>query len=59
LPGFAGVDSTHDVPPLPTLPTLTRAELEALLVELHGDAATLEQTVVHLAESGDSVPPPR
>jgi hypothetical protein len=38
------------VPPLPALPTLTRPELEALLVELYGDAATLEQTVDELRE---------
>ncbi len=38
------------MPPLPALPTLTRPELEALLVELYGDAATLEQTVDELRE---------
>jgi hypothetical protein len=38
------------VPPLPTLPTLTRPELEALLVETYGKAATLEQTVGELRE---------
>ena len=44
------VDSTDHVPPLPTLPTLTRPELEALLVETYGKAATLEQTVGELRE---------
>ena len=44
------VDSTNHVPPLPTLPTLTRPELEALLVELYGEAATLERTVAELRE---------
>ncbi len=38
------------MPPLPTLPTLTRAELEALLVEVYGNATTLEQTVGELRE---------
>ncbi len=44
------VDSTNRVPPLPTLPMLTRPELEALLVETYGKAATLEQTVGELHE---------
>jgi hypothetical protein len=44
------VDSTHHVPPFPTLPTLTRPELEALLVELYGEVATLKQTVGELRE---------
>ncbi len=38
------------MPPLPTLPVLTRPELEALLVETYGKAATLEQTVGELHE---------
>ena len=38
------------MPPLPTLPTLTRPELEALLVETYGKAGTLEQTVSELRE---------
>jgi hypothetical protein len=44
------MDSTHHVPPPPTLPTLTRAELEALLVEVYVNATTLEQTVGELRE---------
>ncbi len=47
---FVAVDSTNHVPPLPTVPTLTRPELEALLVETYGKAATLEQTVSELRE---------
>jgi hypothetical protein len=39
------VDSLHHVPPPPTLSALTRAELEALLVGLFGEVATLKQTV--------------
>jgi hypothetical protein len=46
------MDSLHHVPPLPTLPTLTRPELEALLVKIYGEAATLEQTV---AEQRDEI----
>ena len=33
-----------DVPPPPTLSALSRPELEALLVELFGEVAALEQT---------------
>jgi hypothetical protein len=47
---FDVVDSLHDVPPPPTLSTLTRAELEALLVGLFGEVATLKQTVTELRE---------
>jgi hypothetical protein len=42
---FAGVDSLAGVPPLPSLSGLSRPELEALLVELLGKVAGLEQTV--------------
>jgi len=42
---FDAVDSLHHVPPPPPLSALTRAELEALLVELFGEVATLKQTV--------------
>ncbi len=38
------------MPPLPTLPTLTRPELEALLVELYGEMAALKQTVAELRD---------
>ncbi len=44
------MDSTHHVPPLPTLPTLTRPELEALLVGLYGEVAALKQAVGELRE---------
>jgi len=47
---FVLLDSTDDVPPLPTLPALTRAELEALLLEVYGNASTLEQAVAALRE---------
>ena len=44
------VDSLHHVPPPPTLSALTRAELEALLVGLFGEVATLKQTVAEQRE---------
>ena len=47
---FAAIDSLHHVPPLPTLSKLKRAELEALLVEVYGEVATLKQTVAELRE---------
>jgi len=43
---FGAVDSLHDVPPPPiSLSGLTRSELEALLVDLFGQVATLTQVV--------------
>ena len=47
---FAAIESLHHVPPLPTLSKLKRAELEALLVEVYGEVATLKQTVAELRE---------
>lgn len=45
------MDSLHDVPPPPiSLSGLSRAELEALLVELFGEVAALKQVVVDLRE---------
>ncbi len=44
------MDSLHHVPPPPTLSALTRPELEALLVELFGEVATLKQTVAEQRE---------
>ena len=44
------VDSLHHVPPPATLSALSRAELEALLVELYGEVATLKQTIGELRE---------
>jgi len=39
------MDSWHYVPSLACLSALTRPELEALLVELYGEVATLQQFV--------------
>jgi transposase IS66 family protein len=47
---FDVVDSLHHVSPPPTLSALTRAELEALLVGLLGEVASLKQTVAELRE---------
>jgi hypothetical protein len=44
------VDSLHHVSPPPTLSALSRPELEALLVELFGKLATVEQTVAEQRE---------
>jgi hypothetical protein len=42
---FGAVDSLHHVPPPSNLSALSRAELEALLVELSGRVVALEQVV--------------
>jgi len=47
---FAGVDSLRHVPPPPALSALSRPELEALLVELFGEVATLKQAVAEQRE---------
>jgi len=47
---FGSVDSLHHVPPPPTLSALTRAELEALLVGLFGEVASLKQTLAEQRE---------
>ena len=47
---FGGIDSLHHVPPPFALSALRRPELEALLVELFGEVATLKQTVAELRE---------
>jgi Transposase IS66 family len=47
---FDGVDSLHHVPLPSTLSALSRPELEALLVELFGEVATLKQTVADQRE---------
>jgi hypothetical protein len=47
---FGVVDSLHHVPPPPALSALSRPELEALLIELFGEVATLKQTVAELRE---------
>jgi hypothetical protein len=44
------VDSLHHVPPPLALSALSRSELEALLVELFGEVATLKQIVAELRE---------
>ena len=44
------MDSLRHVPPPSTLSALTRRELEALLVELYGEVATLKRTVAELHE---------
>jgi hypothetical protein len=44
------VDSLAHVPPPPTLSALTRAELEALLVELFAEVASLKQMVTQQRE---------
>jgi len=44
------MDSWHYVPSLACLSALTRPELEALLVELYGEVATLQQFVADLRE---------
>ena len=44
------MDSLRHVPPPPTLSALSRPELEALLVELFAEVATLKQTVAELRE---------
>jgi hypothetical protein len=45
------MDSLRHVPPLSTVSALSRPELEALLVELFGEVATLKQTVATLAKT--------
>jgi Transposase IS66 family len=47
---FGAVDSLRDVLPSPPLSALSRPELEALLVELFAEIATLKQAVVELRE---------
>jgi hypothetical protein len=47
---FVAVDSLHHVPSPPALSALSRPELEALLVELFGELATLKQTVAEQRE---------
>jgi Transposase IS66 family len=47
---FDVVDSLRHVPPPPALSALSRPELEALLVDLFGEVATLKQTVAELRE---------
>jgi hypothetical protein len=47
---FGAVDSLRHVPPPATLSALNRAELEALLAELHGEVAGLKQLVAELRE---------
>lgn len=44
------MDSLHHVPPPLALSALSRSELEALLVELFGEVATLKQIVAELRE---------
>ena len=47
---FAGVDFLRHVLPPPALSALSCPELEALLVELFAELATLKQTVAELRE---------
>ena len=47
---FGAVDSFGHVPPPPTLSTLSRPELEALLVELFDEVAALKQLVAEQRE---------
>ena len=49
---FGAVESPRHVPPPPTLSNLTRAELEALLVGLFTEVASLKQVVAHTYEAG-------
>jgi hypothetical protein len=46
------VGSLHDVPPSSSLYGLSRAELEAVLIELFGEIAALKQTNSEPREEG-------
>jgi hypothetical protein len=48
---FGAVDSLRHVPPSPALSAQSRPELQALLVELFGEVATLKQTVGTLKQT--------